>query len=221
MSPQIFPASRRWKNLAPVWHYLDWHEFPNSSCTYFSVWSKLTAQVSNQLFFTIFQFTEKFTPVCNHTRWCRIQISASVAFALDWDSRSSVWTAFPSKFFKIPLKNLPQCVVKFNHETLLGCFLTFPVFSVLTTCFWSLAHPVGLFDDMLLIIWSDDTFSIFDPSSQAFDSFNTFLMVVALPWSLVCLLIFPLTEKLPQCGVMPSNFSSLRIDRKNCPGVVQ
>uniref|UniRef100_A0A2N9GMV7 Uncharacterized protein n=1 Tax=Fagus sylvatica TaxID=28930 RepID=A0A2N9GMV7_FAGSY len=28
---------------------------------------------------------------------------------------------------------------------------------------------------MLLIIWSDDTFSIFDPSGQAFDSFITFL----------------------------------------------
>jgi hypothetical protein len=50
----------------------------------------------------------------------------------------------PQNFSKLLLKNLPQCVVKFNHETFLGCFLTFPVFSVLTTCFWSLAHLVGL-----------------------------------------------------------------------------
>ena len=54
ISKQIFPASQRWKNFAPVWHYLDRYEFPNSSCTYFLIWSKLTAQVSNQLFFTIF-----------------------------------------------------------------------------------------------------------------------------------------------------------------------
>ena len=114
------------------------------------------------------------------------------------------WTASPSKFFKTPLKNLPQCVVKFNHETLLGCFLTFLFFLVLTTCSWSLAHLVGLFDDILLIIWSDNTFSIFDPSGQTFDSFNTFLMVVVLLWSLVCLLIFLLAEKLPQCDITRS-----------------
>ena len=42
ISKQIFPASQRWKNFAPVWHYLDRYEFPNSSCTYFLVWSKLT-----------------------------------------------------------------------------------------------------------------------------------------------------------------------------------
>jgi hypothetical protein len=53
---------------------------------------------------------------------------------------------FLQNFSKPLLKNLPQCVVKFNHETFLGCFLTFPVFSVLTTCFWSLAHLVGLSD---------------------------------------------------------------------------
>ena len=90
ISKQIFPASRRWKNFAPVWHYLDRYEFPNSLCTYFLVWSKLTAQFSNQLFFTIFQFTEKFAPVWNHMCRCRIQISASVPFALDRNSRLSV-----------------------------------------------------------------------------------------------------------------------------------
>jgi hypothetical protein len=146
ISKQIFPASRRWKNFAPVWHYLDRYEFPNSLCTYFLVWSKLTAQVSNQLCFTIFQFTEKFAPMWNHTRRCRIQIFASVPFALDRDSRSSVEPLFLQNFSKPLLKNLPQCVIKFNHETFLGCFLTFPVFSVLTTCSWSLAHLVGLSD---------------------------------------------------------------------------
>ena len=82
------------------------------------------------------------------------------------------WIASPSKFFKTPLKNFPQCVVKFNHETLLGCFLTFPVFSVLTTCSRSLAHLIGLFDDMLLIIWSDNTSLIFNLLGRAFGSFN-------------------------------------------------
>ena len=57
---------------------------------------------------------------------------------------------------------------------------------------------------MLLIIWSDDTFSIFDPPGQAFDSFITFLTVVVLSWSLVCLLIFSFAEKLPQCGTTRS-----------------
>jgi hypothetical protein len=85
-----FSSFRRWKNFAPVWHYLDRYEFPNSSCTYFLVWSKLTARVSNQLFFTIFQLTEKFAPVWNHTCRCRIQISASIPFALNRNSRMSV-----------------------------------------------------------------------------------------------------------------------------------
>ena len=82
----------------------------------------------------------------NHTRRCRIQISASVPFALDRDSRSSVEPLFLQNFSKPLLKNFPQCVVKFNHETFLGCFLTFSVFSVLTTCSWSLAHLVSLSD---------------------------------------------------------------------------
>jgi hypothetical protein len=122
------------KNFGPVWHYLDRYEFPNSSCTYFLVWSKLTAQVLNQLFFTIFQFTEKFAPVWNHTRRCRIRVSASVPFALDRDSRPSVEPLLLQNFSKPLSKNLPQCVIKFNHETFLGYFLTFLVFSVLTTC---------------------------------------------------------------------------------------
>jgi hypothetical protein len=98
------------KNFGPVWHYLDRYEFPNSSCTYFLVWSKLTARVSNQLFFTIFQFTEKFAPVWNHTCRCRIRVSVSVPFALDRDSRSSVEPLFPSKFFKTAFEKFaPVC----------------------------------------------------------------------------------------------------------------
>ena len=84
--------------------------------------------------------------MCNHTRRCRIQISASVPFALDRDCRSSVEPLFLQNFSKPLSKNLLQCVVKFNHETFLGCFLTFPVFSLLTTCSWPLAHLVGLSD---------------------------------------------------------------------------
>ena len=80
----------------------------------------------------------------NHTHQCRIQIPASIPFALDRDSRSSVEPLFLKKISKPLSKNLPQCVVKFNHETFLGCFLSFPVFSVLTTYSWSLAHLVGL-----------------------------------------------------------------------------
>jgi hypothetical protein len=68
--------------------------------------------------------------------------------------------------------NLPQCVVKFNHETILGFFLTFLVSLVLTTYSWSLAYLVSLYDDMLLIIWSDDTSLIFNPLGQTFGSFN-------------------------------------------------
>jgi hypothetical protein len=87
----------------------------------------------------------KNLPQCGITRvdveskFLLLSLSPWIKTAVQVLSRFSL-----QNFSKPLLKNLPQCVVKFNHETILGCFLTFPVFSVLTTCFWSLAHLVGL-----------------------------------------------------------------------------
>jgi hypothetical protein len=106
------------------------------------------------------------------------------------------------KFSKLLLKNLPQCVVKFNHETFLGCFLTFPVFSVLTTCFWSLAHLVGLSNALdhsvgrhflnLRSAWLSLRFfhHILDSGSP--------LLISGLSSN------FSVREKLPQCGTIKS-----------------
>ena len=44
-----------------------------------------------------------------------------------------------------------------------------------------IVHLISLSNDVLLIIWSDNTFSIVDPFGQSFDFLNTFLMVVSLP----------------------------------------
>jgi hypothetical protein len=105
-------------------------------------------------------------------------------------------------FSKLLLKNLPQCVVKFNHETFLGCFLTFPVFSVLTTCFWSLAHLIGLSNALdhsvrrhflnLRSAWSSLRFfhHILDSGSP--------LLISGLSSN------FSVREKLPQCGTIKS-----------------
>ena len=124
--------------------------------------------MEHEINFSNFLKIKKFAPVWNHTSWHGIPNFRSCPLYPGPRQLPKCWIAFPLKIFKIHLKNLPHFVVKFNHKTLLGCFLTFPVFSVLTTCSWSLAHLVGLSDDMLLITWSDDTFLIVNLFGRAF-----------------------------------------------------
>ena len=167
MSPQIFPTSRRWKNFALVWNietnvssFPKMEKFCPSMALSWSIWvSKLFMHILLGLVQTDYSSLEPaflhnfsvYWKICPSMESHMLTQNPNFHFCpLCARSRQppECWIASPSKFFKTPLKNLPQCVVKFNHETLIGCFLTFLVFFVLTTCSQSLAHLVGLSDDM-------------------------------------------------------------------------
>ena len=204
MSPQIFPASRRWKTFAPVWNIeTNFSIFPKMEkfCPSMALpWSIQVSKLFMHILLGLVQtdclslepvFLHNFSvywKICpNMESHTSTQNPNFRSYLLYPGSRQlpGCWIAFPSKFFKILLKNLPQCVVKFNHKTLLCGFLTFPIFSELMTCSWSLGGTT--------LSWL--SICSIEPSALS----TNFLMVVALPWSLVCLLIFR--------------------SRKNCPNV--
>ena len=212
MSPQIFPALRRWKNFAPVWNietnfsnFQKMEKFCPSMALSWSVWvSKLCMHILLGLVQTN---CPSLKPALLHNFSVHWKIFPSVESHASMQNLNFRFWALcprsrqPSECWT-PFEKFAQCVAKFNRETFLGCFLTFLVFSVLTTCSWSLAHLVGLSDALDHSVGRH--FLNLRSVRQAFDSFNTFLMVAILPWSLVCLLIFPLAEKLPQCGTIKS-----------------
>ena len=89
---------------------------------------------------------------------------------------------------------------------------------MLTTCSWSSAHLVGLSDALDHLVGRHFLNLRSVRSSLPFfhhilDSGSP-LLISGLSSN------FSFMEKLPQCGVMPSDFSFLQIDRKNCPSVM-
>ena len=107
-----FSASQRWKNFAPVWNVE----------TNFSSFSKM----------------EKFCPnmESHGSTWNPTFLLLPLLPQTETTVRAL--NHFFFTIFQNPFEKFAQCVVKFNHKTLLGCFLTFLVFSMLTMCSWSL-----------------------------------------------------------------------------------